>query len=154
MLIQAITLLIRFLLSLRSIRPLLVAPHHFPKWFPPLIISLIILVHNKHLFETLFSDIIRLCWRSNEMGGILTSSFPYGVQISNNTKMLNIDSTEWRYQNLDRNQYRDFFSETAFSKTETPKKLAKVSKPKCPSLVDSVAMLIESWQISGVDIDK
>ena len=34
MLIQAITPRIRFLLSLHSIRPLLVAPHHFPKWFP------------------------------------------------------------------------------------------------------------------------
>ena len=71
-----------------------------------------------------------------------------------------------------RNRNRDFLSETKFSETETEtffrdqifskpklfsetkfsetvKKLAKVSKPKCQSLVDSVAMLIE-----GVDIDK
>ena len=30
-----------------------------------------------------------------------------------------VKSTEWRYQNFDRNRYRDFFYDTKFSKTET-----------------------------------
>ena len=64
------------------------------------------------------------------------------IALNDDTKILTETNTE------------TLFPETAFSKTETLKKLAKVSKPKCPSLVDSVAMLIESWQISGVDIDK
>ena len=42
------------------------------------------------------------------------------------------EATEWRYQNFDRNRYRDFFSDTKFTETETEtlKKLAKVSKPR------------------------
>ena len=41
-------------------------------------------------------------------------------------------NTEWRYQNFDRNRYRDFFSETKFfeTETETLKNLAKVSRPR------------------------
>ena len=39
----------------------------------------------------------------------------------------------FRYQ-IFRNRYRDLFSDTKFSETETLKKLAKVSKPKCQSL--------------------
>ena len=31
----------------------------------------------------------------------------------------NAPSTEWRYQNFDRNRYRDFFSDTKFSETDT-----------------------------------
>ena len=30
-----------------------------------------------------------------------------------------VRSTEWRYQNFDRNRYRDFFYDTKFSETET-----------------------------------
>ena len=41
-------------------------------------------------------------------------------------------TTEWRYQNFNWNRYRDFFSDTKFSETETEtlKKLAKISKPR------------------------
>ena len=61
--------------------------------------------------------------------------------------------TEWRYQKFDRNRYRDFFSDTKFSETDTetffpipnfpkPKpsknwqkfRNQEVSKPKCQSL--------------------
>ena len=52
------------------------------------------------------------------------------------------DSTEWQYQNFDRNRYRDFFSETKFSETETLKKLAKVSKPRS----FETEMSISDWQ--------
>ena len=69
--------------------------------------------------------------------------------------MINIESTEWRYQNFDRNRYRDLFSDTKFSETDTetffpipnfpkPKPIPsknwqesrnrEVSKPKCQSL--------------------
>ena len=66
-----------------------------------------------------------------------------------------LKATEWRYQKFDRNRYRDFFSDTKFSETDTetffpipnfpkPKPIPsknwqkfrnrEVSKPKCQSL--------------------
>ena len=69
--------------------------------------------------------------------------------------------TEWRYQKFDRNRYRDFFSDTKFSETDTetffpipnfpkPKPIPsknwqkfrnrEVSKPKCQSLVKRWAL--------------
>ena len=46
-----------------------------------------------------------------------------------------------------RNRYRDFFSDTKFSETETDtlKKLAKVSKPKCQSLLSSSQPVVAGW---------
>ena len=43
-----------------------------------------------------------------------------GTKVDVNVQELRVlSSTEWRYQNFDRNRYRDFFSDTKFSETET-----------------------------------
>ena len=40
-------------------------------------------------------------------------------------RLVLLSSSEWRYQNFDRNRYWDFYSDTKFSKTENLKKIGK-----------------------------
>ena len=75
-----------------------------------------------------------------------TKIFSTGLCAANHRwRLVLLSSSEWRYQNFDRNRYWDFYSDTKFSKTENLKKLAKVSKPKCQSLLSSSQPVVVGW---------
>ena len=55
-----------------------------------------------------------------------TKIFSTGLCAANHRwRLVLLSSSEWRYQNFDRNRYWDFYSDTKFSKTENLKKIGK-----------------------------